>query len=512
MTRSILGFSFSWFVLLTALSRAERPNILFILSDDQSYKTVSCYPEALPGAHTPAIDELAKCGVRFSHAYMGAWCMPSRATLLTGRHPHGIETMRMQGPYPGSEYDPARCRFWPAVFRAQGYFTAHIGKWHTGTDSGYGRDWDDQIVWNRPRHPENAGNYYENQLLYTNGKPELVSSYSTDYYTDKACEFINGARRTPDRPWFLWLCYGAVHGPTTPAKRHLGKHHSDEIQRPHDILGPRPGKPNYLEATQAWAEDSKGQIVAQKSGESFGDESGKRRKTYEDCIHQLLECVEALDEGVGRVLAALRDSGQLDNTMVIFTSDQGFATGEHGFRTKLAPYDANYRSPLIISWPSKIAQGKVCKRPVNGTDLVATFSAIAKIPIPWEIHGRDLTPLLRDPENAPWPHPCFFEATGDHFGEDVTLVMRQEPHKAEHHHVPWYAALNDGRYKYIRYLKPGVPEELYDLSSDPEELTNLAMTNHEQAVLTRMRQMTLSELHRTQASYVDLLPSHTKEH
>lgn len=105
----------------------------------------------------------------------------------------------------------------------------------------------------------------------------------------------------------------------------------------------------------------------------------------------------------------------------------------------------------------------------------------------------------------------FFEATGDHFGKDVTRVMQQNPHKAEQHHVPWYAALNDGRYKYVRYLKPDVPEDLYDLISDPEKLTNLAESKHEQPALIRMRQMTVNELIRTEANYIDLLPSLQKE-
>ncbi len=122
-----------------------------------------------------------------------------------------------------------------------------------------------------------------------------------------------------------------------------------------------------------------------------------------------MDCVEALDDGVSRVLATLKSSGQLENTLVVFSSAQGFATGEHGLRTKLAPYDAYYRSPLIISWPTKIAQGKVCSHPVNATDLVATFSAIADVPISWKIHGSDLTPLLDDPENAPWQNPCFLK-------------------------------------------------------------------------------------------------------
>jgi arylsulfatase A-like enzyme len=493
--------------LLSAASAADRPNILFIFSDDQSYKTVSCYPEALPGVRTPAIDALAKSGIRFTHAYMGAWCMPSRASLLTGRHPHGIESMRMEGKYPASEYDPKQCPFWPAVFRSQGYHTAHIGKWHTGTDAGYGRDWDYQIVWNRPKHPENAGAYYADQILAFNGVERMQPGYSTDNYTDWACDYISGKNRPADKPWYLWLCYGAVHGPTTPAQRHLGSHHNDPIKVPDDILPPRSGKPDYLNATQSWVKSDSGQIIAGKSGESFGDETGKKGKTYEAYIHQVLECVAALDEGVGRIMKALKESGQLENTLVVFTADQGFAMGEHGFRTKLAPYDANYRSPLIISRPGTYPQDKVCTRPVNAPDIITTFSSTAGIPIPWETHGHDLTPLLREPESADWPHACFFEATGDHYGSAVTRVIQDTPDQAEHHHVPWYAALNDGRFKYIRYLKPGIPEELYDLKADPEELTNLATDSAHRAELERLRTAAVAELRRTKAGFADLLPN-----
>jgi len=108
---------------------AERPNILFIYSDDQNYNTLSCYPESPGWVQTPHIDSLAKQGVRFERTYLGAWCMPSRASFLTGRLQHGVQSMRMEGEYPGSTYDPEQCRFWPSVLKANGYHTAQIGKW-----------------------------------------------------------------------------------------------------------------------------------------------------------------------------------------------------------------------------------------------------------------------------------------------------------------------------------------------------------------------------------------------
>ncbi len=487
----------------------KRPNILFLFSDDQSYKTVSCYPEALPGVSTPNIDALAQSGIRFSYAYMGSWCMPSRASLLTGRHPHGIESLRMEGKYPGCVYDPALCQYWPKVFRQNGYQTVQIGKWHTGTDAGWGRDWDHQIVWNRPLHPENAGAYFYDQIVYEDGERRTEPGYATDKYTDWAVDFLKGKKRDKEKPWFLWLCYGAIHGPTTPADRHKGKHKNDEVPYPADIFGPRPGKPDYLEKTQAWVKGPDGKAYAGKSGAAFGDEENiKKQRSFENFVHQSNDCVEALDEGIGRVIAALRESGQLENTLIVFTADQGFGMGEHGFRMKLGPWDATYRSPLVVSMPSRFAQGKVCPQPVHGVDLVSTFFALAGIEEPWEMHGRDLTSLLEKPEaTAPDIRPCLYEHTGHYYGSDVDKTLREKPDKAEHNNVPFYTAINDGRWKYIRYLKEGETEELYDLQTDPEELTNLADEPAQKENLERLRAVLLAELRRTKAGFAGEVPA-----
>ncbi len=132
-----------------AAAAAERPNILFIFTDDQSHRTVGAYEDAPPWVRTPNIDALAKAGVRFRNTYLQPWCMPSRMSLLTGRQPHAVD-MRMEGKYPRAVYDPKKTPFWPKLFRDSGYVTAQIGKWHTGVDTGAKRDWDYQAVWNRP--------------------------------------------------------------------------------------------------------------------------------------------------------------------------------------------------------------------------------------------------------------------------------------------------------------------------------------------------------------------------
>jgi arylsulfatase A-like enzyme len=489
----------------TALAAdAPRPNILLIYTDDQPYKTVGCYPEAPRWVRTPRIDRLAETGIRFHRSYLGPWCMPSRAIMLTGRLSFGIESMRMVGKYPGSDYDPAQCRFWPAIFRQQGYQTAQIGKWHTGTDTGWGRDWDHQIVWNRPAHPENAGAYYGEQILTFDGTERRVAGYSTDNYTDWAVDYIRGDHRDGKKPWFLWVCYGAIHGPTTPAPRHLGAYANEEVALPTDIFGPRPGKPDYLNATQAWEPGPDGKsAVKRRPG---GGKEGKPPVDYRNWVRQINECVLAIDEGVGRIMAALEESGQLNNTLVVFTADQGFAQGEHGFSHKLAPYDANLASPLIVSQPGTIPRGKVCRHAVSSTDLVATFCRIAGVEIPWKLHGRDITPLFRDPETADWNTPMLMTHHGRRYGSD-TRVIPTDKLLTETGGIPWWVMIRDGRHKYIRTLKAGAPEEIYDLDQDPEELTNLALRPENGTMLESLRAKAIAELRRTDAGFVDAMPA-----
>jgi arylsulfatase A-like enzyme len=488
---------------VAAADAPRRPNILFIFADDQSYKTVGCYPESWSWVRTPNVDALATTGVRFHGAYLGAWCMPSRASLLTGRQPHGIRSMRMDGPYPGSTYDPKQCPFWPALLRTNGYHAAQIGKWHTGTDAGFGRDWDYQVVWNRPRHPENAGAYYERQLLAFNGEERWQDGYPADNYTKWAVEYVKGASRDQGKPWFLWLCYGSIHGPSKPAPRHKGLYKDAKVPEPADLLGPWPGKPDYLKNTLAWRKDA-GRVVAGPSGEKVGDEAGGKGAGFAEWVRQVNECVPAIDEGVGALMAALTETGQLENTLVIYTADQGFAMGEHGLRMKIAPYDAAYRSPLIVSMPGTVAAGKTCRYTPNAPDLIATFFALTGVTPPGDLHGCDITPLLKDP-SAAWPHPVLYEHTGHDFGDDVAKVLKSDPKGAIYQKVPWYTAVVHDGWKYVRYLQAGVPDELYDLTADPEELMNLAGEAKYAERLAGLRRALAAELTRTGAS-AELIP------
>ena len=507
-------------LLLTA---EARPNILFIYTDDQSTRTVGCYEDAFDFVKTPNIDALAKTGVRFSRAYIGSWCMPSRATMLTGLHQHGVESMRMEGKYPGSAYDPKQCPFWPAVFRQHGYITAQIGKWHTGVDGGFGRDWDYQIIWNRPKYVENSPNYYHDQMPeFNGGQPKLVKGYTTDNYTQWAVDFIKGkGRPNKDKPWYLWLCYGAVHGPFTPADRHKGEHGGAKIPVPKDVYPPRQGKPKYVQKMEHWEpagpkhvrpglQITIGEPVEKKVRElgpvGMRDIPGKPLREW---IKQYHEGVLAIDEGVGRVLKALKDSGQDENTLVVFTSDQGFAWGQHGFKSKVAPYHATVGAPLIIRPPqskSKKTAGRVVTEPVSGVDLPPTFFAQAGLPLPWKMHGEDLSPLLENPQSKR-TNPAMLVHTGKIYGSATAKIPLADDPKLYHGPgIPWYVMLAEGRYKYIRNLIKGEMEELYDLDRDPEELTNLALDPLHAKRLVTFRKKAITELHRTKAPFAANMP------
>jgi len=463
-----------------------RPNILFIFTDDQSHRSVGCYEQSHPWVSTPNIDRLAAEGVRFTDAYVGTWCLPARAMMLTGLQPHAIRGLHVVR-NPSSRYDPDVCRFWPAEFRKAGYHTALIGKWHLSEDAGHGRQWDHSVVWNHAV-PNKAGGYYTGQKLNFDGGPYTpTEGYSTDNYTRYAEAYI---RRDHERPWLLWLCYDAVHAPYTPAKRHNGRYrHGQPVPVPEDIYPPRLDKPRYMHHYGVW-----------KKGRGGSPVRGKR--TLPEAVRQYNRAVLAIDEGVGRLLKALQETGQLDNTLIVYTSDQGFAWGQHGFAWKVAPYDANLRVPLIVRLPSRFARGKLCCHPVGALDLIPTFFALAETPLPWKMHGRDLCPILKDPD-APWPHPVLLEHLGWAFAPETDRALTT---KKAFSAVPWWLSIRDRRYKYIRTLLSDEIEELYDLESDPEELHNLAIDANHRRCLAEYRQALIDELKRTGATLVETLP------
>ncbi|MCZ6672807.1 MAG: sulfatase-like hydrolase/transferase [Verrucomicrobia bacterium] len=503
MKKSSFALSLVVYVVsLLGLSAAdEPPNVLYIFTDDQSVRTLSCYPQSFDWVRTPNIDRLASQGVRFSRAYMGSWCLPSRLIALTGKYAFTAESMRMVGPYPGCEYDYRQLPFWPSYFRKNGYTTAQIGKWHTGTDTGFGRDWDYQVVWNRPRHLDNIWNYYFDQKIEVNGAPAImIPGYSTDNYTNWAVDYIKGQTREEGKPWYLWLCFGATHSDYEPAHRHRGEYADVEVPVPADIYPPRPGKPKYMQDYIYWKEGKSGQP-------EITNRQGIYSNTLKDMVRQYHQTALGIDEAVGRLMAVLEETGQRENTLVVFSSDQGIAWGQHGFQIKLAPYDANILAPLIVSMPSRFKSGTVVAPAVSHPDVVRTIFSVVDMELPWEMDGHDLTPLLKDP-NAEWNHPALVSYTTLKWGSDTeTIPTEPENLFGGNGTVPWYVMYTRGdRYKYVRTMVKGDMEQLYDIKTDPEELTNLALSPKYRDQLIKMRKATVAELKRTNAPFLDAMP------
>jgi arylsulfatase A-like enzyme len=464
----------------------KRPNILFIYTDDQSWNTLSCY-NGWPWVHTPNIDRLAKEGVRFTHAYGAAWCAPSRACVMTGLYLHGIRGLEFEGIIKG-HYDPAVCRFWPAELRKAGYRTTMIGKWHLGPDSGHGRDWDHSIVWNQA---DIRGDWYNDQILSIDGAPKkVVPGYSTDVYTGFAVDEI---KRPHDKPWFMWLCYNAPHLPYTVAPRHKDRYDAAEVPIPFDVFGPRPGRPEYMQAFTMWKQNPKGPAEPPIYGS----------QPLPEFVRAYNRLVCALDEGVGRIVAALADTDQLDNTLIVYTTDQGFAIGDRGFAWKVGPYEACMRMPLIVRLPGRVARGGVCPHPVGLVDLPPTFFAMAGLPTPWPMHGHDLQPLLTNPQ-ARWDHPLLLENFRWEFGPQTDRGLTGDALLGG---IPWWITLWKGQYKYIRTLVPNEIEEVYDFTKDPDEKQNLALEADHASLLTDYRDQMMAELARTNAGLLKNLPA-----
>jgi N-acetylglucosamine-6-sulfatase len=220
-TLTLLALAFAA-VTAIAADQPARPNILFIYTDDQSQRTLGCYRDegAWHWVRTPNIDRLASEGVRFTTAYGASWCSPSRACVMTGRLPHGIHGVHLNGvTAKGEAFDPSTAPFWPAALRKSGYQTALIGKWHIGQNAAHGVLWDHSAVWD-----QNVikGDWYNDQDLAIDGAPpKTLPGYTTDVFTDLASDYI---RRKHDKPWMLWLCYNAPHLPNTTHPRHKDLH------------------------------------------------------------------------------------------------------------------------------------------------------------------------------------------------------------------------------------------------------------------------------------------------
>lgn len=468
-----------------ASAASAQPNVLYIFTDDQSVRTVGCYPDAYPWVKTPNIDALAAKGVRFHNVYMAAYCVPSRVSFLTGNLPHAA-----RGAFTGAKLDTAALEqeekehpLWPRRLRETGYRTGIIGKWHVSPrPPEVGLDWDTAIHWTS--HTETFGGYYNGQKVSINGEaPVELGGYSVDRHTDLAVDFIKD-RAAGDKPWLLWLCYCGVHKPIEPAERHQGVLASaGPVPQPASLTR-REGKPAYIR-----------------------DQPTPRWDKVEPQIRQYHECVMAIDENVGRLMRTLEESGQLENTVVVFAADQGIAYGQHALVGKKdAPYDAALRGPLILRWPGHYAENAVSYEPVNQTDVVRTLHEITGLKPLETMDGMSLVPLLKTPTAVLPRDAMLLTNVQNHMGGDIPRMMErtrrfiQKGGKGLDAMYDW-TMIRSGRYKYVAYAGEDREEEVYDLETDPEELVNLAASPEHKPLLNELRKKAATELRKTQSGF-----------
>ena len=458
----LLLTSLSFLAYVLNAAKDERPNILFIFTDDHALNALSAYGGPLAKlAPTPHLDRIAKEGMLFRHCLVSnSICAPSRAVILTGKHSHLNGQRTNKDTFDGSQQTVSK------LLQRAGYQTAIVGKWHLkSTPTGF-------------HHFEvlkGQGQYY-NPLLFTNGEMVKHTGYTTDIITDQALKWID--QRDQNKPFFLMAQHKAPHGRWEPALRHLKTFEDIQIPEPPTLFD------DYSGRSEAPANHKMG--IAEHIGPSrlmlrysskFTPEQykifdghfrplneamqkldlkGKKltRWNYQRYIKNYLRCVKAVDENIGRMMDYLDENGLSKNTVVIYSSDQGFWLGEHGWFDKRWMYEESLHTPLLVRWTGRTKPGSTNTDLVSNLDFAQTFLDIAGAPQPKDMQGRSLLPILHGKTPEDWRKTHYY-----HYYE------------AGGHGVPIHFGVTDGRYKLIRFPDEKLNTwEFFDLKVDPQEM------------------------------------------
>ena len=452
--------------LATAAIAKPPPNIVFIFSDDHAYQAISAYGEARHLLETPNIDRLGRAGMRFDRCVVtNSICGPSRASVLTGTYSHV-----------NGFYNNTNCRFdgsqttFPKLLQKVGYQTAMIGKWHLGSDPTGFDFW--QILIGQ-------GIYY-NAPMIRNGTRIQTEGYITDTITDLSLAWLQ--HRDKSKPFLLMCQHKAPHREWEPALRHLAadgdrkypepptlfddysgrglaEHDQDmtieKTMRPLDLKLERPADLN-AEQTKTWDAYYEPRNAVFRAAQLTGPALVSWK--YQRYMHDYLACLRAVDESVGRLLDYLDKEGLAENTIVVYSSDQGFYLGEHGWFDKRWIFEESLRAPLLVRWPGVTKSGSVNCDLVSNLDFAETFLDAAGVPVAAPMQGRSLVPLLKGFRPADWRTSFYYQ-----------YYEYPEPH----HVRPHYGVITD-RYKLVRFYGTGEDYwELFDLQTDPQELRSV---------------------------------------
>ena len=505
----------------------QHPNIVYIMCDDHAYQCISAYGSALSKlAPTPNIDRLAERGMRFDRAFVeNSLSTPSRACLMTGQYSHQNGQRQL-----GEGIDTSRT-FFTELLQEAGYQTAVVGKWHMGCDP---KGFDYYHVYN------DQGQYWNPQYRGTDTNNEFVveEGYSTDLTTDHALSFIE--HRDPSKPFCLLLHHKAPHRNWQANLKYLGMYDDVEFPMPENFYddyatrgsAARTQKmsvtrdmrweqdfkvPEMLDLNNPDSKDSYNALMGEinrmtpEQRSAWGRYYFPRNRRlleaqlkgkdldnwkYQVYIRDYMSVIASVDESVGRVLDYLDKNGLTDNTMIVYTSDQGFYMGEHGWFDKRFMYEESLRTQLIVSYPGHTKPGSVCNRLVQNIDYAPTFLALAGVQQPKDMPGRSLVPVLTNGDNVKnWRQSIYY-----HYYDYPTYHMvrkhdgvRTERYKLIHFYGKGgLDAVSENKYQNvpgtreygtmkglesIGYFEPKDEAvdycELYDLQADPHEQNNI---------------------------------------
>jgi len=414
--------------LATAMPAAERkPNFVYVFTDDQRWDALGVVQREqgekgrFPWLRTPNLDRLAAEGIRFRNAFVvNALCAPSRASLVTGQYGHVNGVTNNHTPHPAGNLSVA------TLLRPAGYVSGYFGKWHHGNQSGKRPGFDTSASF------VGQGKYFDCPIE-VDGVATPSQGFVDDVTTDYAAKFIHANK---DKPFLMILGLKTCHGPFTPPPRHEKAYEGALARR----------TPNYgLPPIYAKAGNGNGKAKAAAEGAEVPTNLGMFRG------------LNAVDDNVGKLLRLLDELKLAEDTVFVFSSDNGYYLGEHNLGDKRSAYEEAMRIPMLVRYPRLAAAGRTDDRLVLNVDPAPTFLELAGQPVPAAMHGRSWRPLLAGKADAPWREAffyCYFYERG--FGTPTTTAVRTADAKL------------------VKY--PGHAEwtEIFDLKADPYETRNLA--------------------------------------
>jgi len=486
---------FTFLIGLSVFAQEKAPNILFIMSDDHSAETIGVYASTLKEfVQTPNIDRLANEGAIFNNVQCtNSLCAPSRATIITGKYSHksGVYTLR-------EDLNTAEMPSVPKVLQKKGYQTAVIGKWHIHGDNLHGFD--------HYAITRSQGSYWNPSLGTKSGEKLRKEGYVTDVYTDHSIDWLK--QRDTSKPFFLMTHYKAAHGPWEYAKRHADMYKDVTIPEPPTLYDDYKNRDeNGVGTFQSrvhkndedkmslsfWFQHGKKGVSGKWPTGNIDlkglSEKEKTAVTYQKYIKDYLRVVKGIDEGVGRLLAYLEEMGELDNTIIIYTSDQGMYVGEHGFFDKRLGLNEAMKMPFIMRYPKKIKAGTQIDQIINNVDFAETFIEMGGAEIPEEMQGFSFWNLAQGKKVKQWPR-------------------KQSFYGFYSNGVPKHYGLMTKNYKLLKYIgKEGnlLGLDLFDHNKDKHELFSQAK-NPEYAKILAEMEVRLAEEIKTIELPNELLP------